>query len=72
MRGLKLIVGKKNGKSLLSHPTRVRGLKLWCADFALSSASVAPYAGAWIEINIHAKVTRHMQVAPYAGAWIEI
>ena len=35
--------------------------------------SVAPYAGAWIEIVLSPDVVRDMgRVAPYAGAWIEI
>ena len=33
---------------------------------------VAPYAGAWIEINGRTAVANNDQVAPYAGAWIEI
>ena len=33
---------------------------------------VAPFAGAWIEIN-HCQVHRQKKkVAPFAGAWIEI
>ena len=34
--------------------------------------SVAPFAGAWIEILITASVTASVVVAPFAGAWIEI
>ena len=34
--------------------------------------SVAPYAGAWIEISIQVLSRLHSLVAPYAGAWIEI
>ena len=33
---------------------------------------VAPYAGAWIEIQIEKAKNNLNQVAPYAGAWIEI
>ena len=33
---------------------------------------VAPYAGAWIEMNIAHLSTAAVPVAPYAGAWIEI
>ena len=32
-----------------SHPTRVRGLKLDHGPVGVSSAFVAPHAGAWIE-----------------------
>ncbi|SPF49133.1 hypothetical protein SBF1_4320013 [Candidatus Desulfosporosinus infrequens] len=34
--------------------------------------AVAPYAGAWIEININLVCNGSPNVAPYAGAWIEI
>ena len=33
---------------------------------------VAPYAGAWIEIEAVDLLRRLQYVAPYAGAWIEI
>ena len=33
---------------------------------------VAPFAGAWIEINHTPEKERYIQVAPFAGAWIEI
>ena len=34
--------------------------------------SVAPYAGAWIEMGISLTTVRRTGVAPYAGAWIEM
>ena len=34
--------------------------------------SVAPLAGAWIEISMANQVLREISVAPLAGAWIEI
>ena len=34
----------------LSHPTRVRGLKLFSTALFQQTKSVAPYTGAWIEI----------------------
>ena len=34
--------------------------------------SVAPFAGAWIEIRILIKYTSCIIVAPFAEAWIEI
>ena len=34
--------------------------------------SVAPFAGAWIEIAQKAFATPHPPVAPFAGAWIEM
>ena len=33
---------------------------------------VAPFAGAWIEINRLLVVSYAGEVAPFAGAWIEI
>ena len=33
---------------------------------------VAPYTGAWIEINLNESGGRVGTVAPYTGAWIEI
>ena len=33
---------------------------------------VAPFAGAWIEINGKSYATKYVAVAPFAGAWIEI
>ena len=33
---------------------------------------VAPFAGAWIEIEIRALSGDTKSVAPFAGAWIEI
>ena len=40
----------------------------------MSTASffVAPFAGAWIEIQSLSKAGNHASVAPFAGAWIEI
>ena len=36
------------------------------------ASTVAPFAGAWIEIQQKASLTRWIVVAPFAGAWIEI
>ena len=33
---------------------------------------VAPFAGAWIEIEIYLRASPDAKVAPFAGAWIEI
>ena len=33
---------------------------------------VAPYTGAWIEIENHMFFEPYHDVAPYTGAWIEI
>ena len=40
--------------------------------FLSSLLSVAPFAGAWIEILLNTKTRPHLSVAPFAGAWIEI
>ena len=34
--------------------------------------AVAPYAGAWIEMERKGSLYIYLYVAPYAGAWIEI
>ena len=38
----------------------------------MKALGVAPFAGAWIEINNDAGVEIYKTVAPFAGAWIEI
>ena len=55
-----------------SLPSRERGLK---SDYVLilrSGNLVAPFAGAWIEINEMFKDWTLNKVAPFAGAWIEM
>ena len=47
-------------------------MKYYCIGFTLESASVAPYAGAWIEMVVARLPMVLIPVAPYAGAWIEI
>ncbi len=57
----------------VSHPSRVRGLKLFALDMCAPQNKVAPFTGAWIEITRCSSmvvVIRH--VAPFTGAWIEI
>ena len=57
-------------KIIKSHPTWVRGLKLFERNKE-RVFHVAPYVGAWIE-TFKGQVERHSQkVAPYVGAWIE-
>ena len=57
----------------MSHPSRVRGLKSGPWLLGLLLQSVAPLAGAWIEI-LNPIVNDYCieEVAPLAGAWIEI
>jgi len=70
-RGLKF--GLPIGQQVrhLSLPLRERGLKSrW--GRAQPAPSVAPPAGAWIEIPAVARPEANRSVAPPAGAWIEI
>ena len=64
---------QKIGKGILggvSHPTRVRGLKLEAvAPWLL--AAVAPHTGAWIETEHTPFESFSALVAPHTGAWIE-
>ena len=57
---------------LLSLPSRERGLKLILPACPVCLHSVAPFAGAWIEIRIKSNHKTSYIVAPFAGAWIEI
>ena len=54
-----------------SHPTWVRGLKLYLCQYSYDSCFVAPYVGAWIETRYSRKAAARFFVAPYVGAWIE-
>ena len=57
--------------SPMSHPTRVRGLKL-CRRFGKTKwRLVAPHTGAWIETKTLYMRKRFFVVAPHTGAWIE-
>ena len=54
-----------------SLPSRERGLKY--LDFTeILQLCVAPFAGAWIEIDEQQELASYVFVAPFAGAWIEI
>ncbi len=41
----------------LSHPTRVRGLKLYMIIWVCLLAFVAPHAGAWIETRLSSSIS---------------
>ena len=56
----------------LSLPTRERGLKFRYAHTIQQISKVAPYTGAWIEIDKGRLCAAAPTVAPYTGAWIEI
>ncbi len=57
---------------LLSLPTRERGLKFICIPVQPIGQLVAPYTGAWIEIEFCTTLIAEDNVAPYTGAWIEM
>ena len=56
----------------MSHPMRVRGLKLDIPQRVDALPIVAPHAGAWIEMFRISQRQILTTVAPHAGAWIEI
>ena len=41
-------------------------------ELDVTQYSVAPFAGAWIEMPKCKNTIRELKVAPFAGAWIEI
>ena len=47
-------------------------MKLQVETLALQRLSVAPLAGAWIEIILRKCKQKLVNVAPLAGAWIEM
>ena len=55
-----------------SLPSRERGLKSCLSGCTHRISSVAPLAGAWIEIPLFLLSVLSEFVAPLAGAWIEI
>ena len=57
----------------MSHPSRVRGLKYVINNINKRMCLiVAPFAGAWIEIQAPNELNIKAMVAPFAGAWIEM
>ena len=56
----------------MSLPSRERGLKYTSAQVSGNDVTVAPLAGAWIEIGFFFLLSGQQRVAPLAGAWIEI
>ena len=70
-RGLKFTVDAMNTAEHLSLPSRERGLKYSLMAYKMYR-SVAPFAGAWIEIFFMSVPFYVSRVAPFAGAWIEI
>ena len=73
-RGLKLrIPFSATNTLIMSLPSRERGLKSCSGQIGKGMGrSVAPFAGAWIEISMEFVQVCSLFVAPFAGAWIEI
>ena len=69
---MKLIMDDKILNSQLSLPSWERGLKSLARRIRQSALAVAPFAGAWIEIERYFRSIPFEIVAPFAGAWIEI
>ena len=59
-------------RCVLSHSTRVRGLKYSSLKACLQPPYVALYTSAWIEIVSGRRYAWHQKVALYTSAWIEI
>ena len=57
---------------LPSLPSWERGLKSVGYGTGEDSLSVAPFVGAWIEIERNQEREHIISVAPFVGAWIEI
>ena len=71
-RGLKFEECPENYARCESLPSRERGLKFFLVLLWMNMQKVAPFAGAWIEIERHSQVHELLPVAPFAGAWIEM
>ena len=56
----------------MSLPSRERGLKLNTLLRQGLSEGVAPFTGAWIEMDRSSCASPWSSVAPFTGAWIEI
>ena len=63
--------GDDNAKDA-SHPSRVRGLKFTHEQLGQVHDLVAPFTGAWIEIQTATIYRAGLMVAPFTGAWIEM
>ena len=75
VRTCKSAVEKRNCKCM--GRTRERKLKFVCKIAKIDRGSlcdftVAPHAGAWVEISTQALSDSRICVAPHAGAWVEI
>ena len=58
---------------IASLPSRERGLKSRACKDTSGCSTVAPFAGAWIEMGGSYNISSDKgKVAPFAGAWIEM
>ena len=48
---IEIVIAKKKMQFIKSHPTWVRGLKLFIKNQSWVKIKVAPHVGAWIEIQ---------------------
>ena len=58
--------------ALLSHPSRVCGLKFKPMKTGREPTTVTPFTGVWIEIPINAPGHPYRPVTPFTGVWIEM
>ena len=71
-RGLKLMELLRLLAVLSSLPSWERGLKWQMYEGQIDPYTVAPFTGAWIEMQTCVCCDSDGQVAPFTGAWIEI
>ena len=69
---MKFVTRTKGHTVIVSLRSRERGLKSLSPCSFSDSYRVAPFAGAWIEIQPYLGRQKFGTVAPFAGAWIEI
>ena len=69
---IEILLTKDLNKTLMSLPSRGRGLKYQTILWQSTSKSVAPFTGAWIEMLYQQQERQSSLVAPFTGAWIEI
>ena len=47
-------------------------MKWYEAEFPELKDHVAPFTGAWVEIEMKVRLEDYLTVAPFTGAWVEI
>ena len=71
-RGLKFANTDNIRRFFSSLPSWERGLKFKLNIIHPRRNVVAPFVGAWIEMNVAETIRSFLHVAPFVGAWIEI